>query len=167
MVSMQDPEDWHPGTLPGAEAFHTCPQPHYAAHHCQPGLGWKSHVLGMRRDLEGLGLTVGVLGLLLHLAVLRVLTAEKAQTAEVSSGARGHLLSKCLKWPHDPAPHREWKPAGLRNRQSPATMEQALSLEGLPGRTWFLSLATDSNWLTQRCLALGSKKYPAAASGRT
>lgn len=93
----------------------------------------------MRRDLEGLGLTVGVLGLLLHLAVLRVLTAEKAQTAEVSSGARGHLLSKCLKWPHDPAPHREWKPAGLWNRQSPATMEQALSLEGLPGRTWFLS----------------------------
>lgn len=167
MVGMQDPEDWHPGTLPGAEAFHTCPQPHYAAHHCQSGLGWKSHVLGMRRDLEGLGLTVGVLGLLLHLAVLRVLTAEKAQTAEVSSGARGHLLSKCLKWPHDPAPHREWKTAGLRNRQSPVTMEQALSLEGLPGGTWFLSLATDSSWVTQRCLALGSKKYPAAASGRT
>lgn len=114
-MDTQDSEDWHPGTLLGAGAFHTHPQPHCAAHHCQPGLGRKSHVLRMCRGLEGLGLTVGVLGLLLHLSVLRVLTAEKAQAAGVSSGTQGHLLSKYLSWPQGPAPHREWKPGGLSN----------------------------------------------------
>lgn len=44
----------------------------------------------------GPGLTVGVLCLLLHLSVLRVLTAEKAQLAGISSGAQSHLFSKCL-----------------------------------------------------------------------
>lgn len=45
----------------------------------------------------GPGLTVGVLCLLLHLSVLCVLTAEKAQLAGISSGTQGHLLSKGLR----------------------------------------------------------------------
>ena len=48
-------------------------------------------------ELRGPGLTVGVLCLLLHLSVLRVLTAEKAQLAAISSGAQSHLLSKSLR----------------------------------------------------------------------
>lgn len=89
----------------------------------------------------GPGLTVGVLCLLLHLSILRVLTAERAQLAGISSGAQGYLLSKCL-WtevasrPSSPHGVKAW---WAQHRQSPASMEQVLSPEGLPKEIRFLS----------------------------
>lgn len=89
----------------------------------------------------GPGLTVGVLCLLLHLSILRVLTAEKAQLAGISSGVQGHLFSKCLRVevasrPSSPQGVKAW---WAQNRQSPASVEQVLSPEGLPKEICFLS----------------------------
>lgn len=87
MLGMQDSEDW------GTVAFHTCPPPQY----CPPLPAQTTMEATCPGDVQrsgGPGLTVGILCLLLHLSIFRVLTAEKRQLAGISSGTQGHLLSK-------------------------------------------------------------------------
>lgn len=92
MVGRQDCEDWHPETLLGYGLPHLPIAPLY----CPPLPDWARMVVmcpGHVQRLKRSQLTVGILGLLLHLPIFCVLTAEKAQAAGVSFGTQGHLLS--------------------------------------------------------------------------